>query len=76
MHMETMTLTDDDLSETDRDVLAVLADGRVTPHFLGEQVGITREYASQKLNRFIEHDVVVKRAPGLYELVEDPREED
>lgn len=73
--MATMTLAEDDLSETDRNVLTVLAGGRVTPQFLAEQVGITREYASQKLNRFIEHDIVVKRAPGLYELVDDPRDE-
>lgn len=71
-----MTLTEEDLSETDRDVLDVLADGRVTPRYLADQLDISRQYASDRLKRYKEHGIVRKLAPGLYELVgdEDPRD--
>lgn len=72
-----VTLTDDDLSETDRQVLDVVAQGRVTPQFLADELGISRQYASGRLKRFREHGVVRKPAPGLYEFVRgnDPRED-
>ena len=71
-------LTDDDLSETDRDVLGVLESGRVTPQFLADELGISRQYASGRLKRFREHGVVSRPAPGLYELnpEEDPRDDE
>lgn len=66
----------EDLNDTDRRVLSVLAEGRVTPQFVAEQLGISRTYASERLTRLVEHNHVSKRAPGLYELVDDPREGD
>jgi predicted transcriptional regulator len=67
-------LTDDDLNDTDRRVLAVLAEGRVTPQFVADEINVSRTYASERLKRLTEHAHVQKVAPGLYELVDDPRE--
>lgn len=72
-----VTLTDDDLSKTDRRVLDVLDTGRVTPQFVADRLNISRQYASSRLKRFLEHDVVEKPVGGLYERVpgNDPRED-
>lgn len=67
-------LTPDQLNGTDRRVLDVLTEGRVTPQYVANQLDISRTYASERLTRFVEHAHVEKIAPGLYELVEDPRE--
>lgn len=67
-------LDEDDLNDTDRELLAVLTDGRVTPTFAAEEAGVSREYASERLKRFLEHGHVQKLAAGLYELVDDPRD--
>lgn len=64
-----------DLNETDTRILELLAEGRVTPQFVAEQLDISRTYASNRLTRFVEHGHVERPAAGLYELVEDPRGE-
>jgi DNA-binding Lrp family transcriptional regulator len=69
-------LDDDDLNDTDRALLAVLIEGRVTPTFAAEEIGVSREYASERLKRLLEHGHVERLAAGLYELVDDPRELD
>lgn len=66
-------LTDDDLNDTDRRILEKLQEGRVTPQYLADELNITRQYASERLKRFVEHEAVDKIASGLYELVDDPR---
>jgi len=65
----------DYLNETDVNLLEVLRDGRVTPTFAAEEVGVSREYASERLKRLLEHGHVQRLAAGLYELVSDPRED-
>lgn len=66
-------LGDEDLNDTDRVILDELNEGRVTPQYLAKQLDITRQYASTRLKRFVEHGVVEKIASGLYELDHDPR---
>jgi|AntDeeMinimDraft_5_1070356.scaffolds.fasta_scaffold36345_1 predicted transcriptional regulator len=66
-------LSPDDLNGTDERVLDVLRGGRVTPQYVSEQLDVSRTYASERLKRLVEHGHVEKVAPGLYELVEDPR---
>jgi predicted transcriptional regulator len=68
-----VTLTANNLNETDTAVLNLLSEGRVTPQYVADQLDISRPYASEKLKRFVEHGHVIKLAPGLYELQEDPR---
>ncbi|MEZ3163257.1 hypothetical protein [Halorubrum miltondacostae] len=38
-------------------------------------MGVSRTYASERLKRLVEHNHVEKIAPGLYELVDDPRDD-
>ncbi|NLV13953.1 MarR family transcriptional regulator [Haloarcula argentinensis] len=68
-------LTPDDLNDTDRRVLDVLLEGRVTPQYVADQLDVSRTYASERLKRLVEHDHVGKVASGLYELNNDPRVE-
>lgn len=70
---ELVTLTPEDLNETDRAILDELNQGRVTPQYLADRLDVSRPYASDKLKRLVEHDHVEKIAPGLYELQDDPR---
>jgi DNA-binding Lrp family transcriptional regulator len=69
----TGVLAPDDLNDTDIAVLDVLRKGRVTPQYAADQMDVSRTYASERLKRLVEHGHVEKVAPGLYELVEDPR---
>jgi uncharacterized membrane protein len=65
------------LNSADRDILRFLADdgGRVTPSWIAEETDYKRAYVSQRLKRLQEHGHVVKPHRGLWELVDDPRED-
>lgn len=69
-------LTPEDLNDTDERLLDLLEEGRVTPQYVADQIDISRTYASERLKRLVEHRYVERPAPGLYELVEDPRDEE
>ncbi|MFB1066332.1 winged helix-turn-helix transcriptional regulator [Natrinema sp. H-ect4] len=69
-----MTLDGDELNETDQAIIDQLQQGRVTPQYLAKELDISRPYASDRLKRLLEHNHVERLAPGLYGLVEDPRE--
>ena len=69
-------LTDDKLNATDDRVLDLVSKGRVTPQYVAEQLDVSRTYASERLKRFVEHGHIDRVAPGLYELVDDPRSGD
>ena len=71
----TGVLTPADLNDTDDAVLDVLRSGRVTPQYAADEMGVSRTYASERLKRLVEHNHVEKVAPGLYELVDDPRDD-
>jgi len=72
----TGVLTPDDLNETDGRVLDVLREGRVTPQYVAGELDVSRTYASERLKRLVEHNHVARLASGLYELTDDPREDD
>lgn len=67
-------LDPEQLNETDEDILDEMHDGRVTPQYLADQLGMSRPYASDRLKRLTEHGHVERIAPGLYEIRVDPRE--
>ena len=77
-----VTLDAGDLREVDRVMLDYLQEGRVTPVYARERIvddgvreSITAQYCQQRLRRFEEHDHVRNLFDvGLYELVEDPRD--
>lgn len=67
---------DADLAPADRELLDMLADGRVTAPFAADETGYSLQYIRDRLGRFVDHGNVRKVYDGLYELVSDPREAD
>jgi len=73
----------DDLREpVDHAILDLLVEGRVTPRYVRERLdtdGVddySRSYVQQRLARLEEHSHVENLfETGLYELVDDPRED-
>jgi hypothetical protein len=65
----------DDLSPADRELLDMLRDGRVTAPFVADETGYSLQYVRDRLGRMVEHGNAVKVYDGLYELVDDPRED-
>lgn len=68
-------LKPDDLGPADRALLSLLADGRVTAPYAAEATGYSLQYVRDVLRRLVEHNHVEKIHKGLYELVDDPRQE-
>lgn len=78
-----MALDAEDLRDVDRDLLAYLREGRVTPAYARDRMAdegkreVTSTYLGQRLQRLEEHDHVVNLYDdGLYELVDGPEEAD
>lgn len=57
-----------ELNDADRDIVAVLREGRNTPSNIARRLDFSREYVSQRLTRLREHGVVTRIDRGLYEL--------
>jgi len=66
-------MSDIHLNPTDNTVLDMLDEGRCSPSYIAEESGYTRQNVTNRLGRLVEHGYVRKVHPGLYELVEDPR---
>jgi len=64
----------DDLDELHAAILDALQEGRVTPSFVAEQTGESRQLMSSRLRDLVMGGHVRKVHKGLYELVDDPRE--
>jgi len=65
----------DDLGPADEALLDMLQDGRVNAPFAADETGYSLQYVRDRLGRLVEHGNAKKVYEGLYELVEDPREE-
>jgi len=63
-----------ELNETDRLILDELHDGRNVPANIADELDVSRQYVQQRLRRLREHGYVRNIGRGVYELVEDPRE--
>jgi len=63
-----------DLNDTDRLILDELHDGRNVPANIADELDVSRQYVQQRLRRLREHGYVRNIGRGVYELVEDPRE--
>lgn len=68
-------LDESDLSPADDALLNLLNEGRITAPFAADETGYNLQYIRERLRRMVEHGNVEKIYEGLYELVEDPREE-
>lgn len=60
----------------DEQVLEVLKDGRANPLHLREKTGLRKQRVNDSLERLQSAGWVRKVTRGLYELVEDPREDE
>ncbi|WP_227357401.1 MarR family transcriptional regulator [Haladaptatus salinisoli] len=67
---------DIDLNPTDNAILDRLHEGRASPSYIAQKDDYSRQNITNRLGRLVEHGYVEKLAPGLYELVYDPRGED
>lgn len=63
------------LNEADQEILDELHAGRASPSYLSEQTGVEQTYINQRLRRLDEHGHVENLARGLWELVDDPRDD-
>ena len=57
-----------ELNDTDREILAVLREGRNTPSNIARRLDFSREYVAGRLTRLREHGVVIRVDRGVYEL--------
>jgi len=62
-------------TEHDEKVIRVLKDGRANPMLLREETGLEKQRVNDSLTRLTSAGWVRKVTRGLYELVDDPREE-
>lgn len=65
-----------DLDLTDKLILKMLREGGSSPFYLAQEIGYRRQNVTNRPGRLTEHGYVEKFAPRLYELMEDPRDED
>jgi len=72
--MKPLLMEEDELDELHRAILNELGDGRVTPSYLADQTGESRQLMSSRLRDLVMGGHVEKIHTGLYELVDDPRE--
>lgn len=63
-----------DLNPTDRAILDELQKGRCSPSYIAQKADYSRQNVTNRLGRLVELGYVEKLVPGLYELVQDPRE--
>jgi len=63
------------LNPTDQAILELLSEGRCTPSYIAHHTDYSRGNIQNRLLRLVEHGYVEQLGGGLYELVEDPREE-
>lgn len=68
-------LDEDDLAPVDEAILNMLQGGRITAPFVADETGYNVQYVRDQLTRMVEHRNVRKVYDGLYDIVEDPREE-
>lgn len=68
-------LDEEDLGPADEALLDLLREGRLTAPYASDETGYSLQYVRDRLGRLVEHGNARKVYEGLYELVEDPRDE-
>jgi len=69
-------LDPDDLSPAHEALLNLLHEGRVTAPYAEDETGYSLQYVRDVLGDLTKHNHVKKVYTGLYELSDDPREDD
>jgi DNA-binding Lrp family transcriptional regulator len=62
------------LSDTDKAILDILEEGRNAPSNIADRLDFTRQYIQRRLRRLEEHGHIQNIGSGVYELVDDPRD--
>lgn len=73
--IQDIMLEEEDLGPADEALLDMLNEGRVTAPYVADETGYSLQYVRDRLGRLVEHGNACKVYEGLYELVEDPRED-
>lgn len=68
-------MDESDLDDLHESILDELHDGRVTPSLVAEATGESRQLMNSRLRDLVMGGHVRKVHKGLYELVDDPRED-
>jgi len=76
MHSQQMVNRDYEPSNGEEQVLDVLRDGRANPLYIREQTGLEKGNVEYFLSQLTTAGWVRKLTTGLYELKEDPREDE
>lgn len=66
--MDRSEIDEGDFTETELDILDMLAEGRCTPAYIAHELGVTQEYVRGRLGELKRLDLVEKVHHGLYEL--------
>lgn len=74
--MSTVMADVSDFDDLHWEIIDILQEGRSTPSHLAKRTGESRQLVSHRLRDLIMADYVQRIHKGLYELIEDPREED
>lgn len=72
---EQMALKPEQLNPTDRAILDELRGGRCTPAYVAEKHGYTAGNVRNRITNLSQHGHAKALGGGLYELVDDPRED-
>ena len=68
-------MADIPLNEADEKIIDTLQEGRNVPANLADELGYSRQYIQNRIKRLREHGIVKNVGRGVYELVDDPRDE-
>lgn len=68
-------MADLSLNPTDHAILELLSEGRCTPSYIAQETDYSRGNIQNRLLRLVEHGYVTQLGGGLYELLEDPRDQ-
>ena len=72
---QTRDMSSIQLSDTDNEIIEILEEGRNAPLNIANRLDLTRQYVQQRLRRLEEHSHVQNIGSGVYELVDDPRDD-
>ena len=62
------------LNETDGAILEIVEEARNAPLNVANRLDLTRQFVQQRLRRLEEHGHVQNIGSGVYELMDDPRD--
>lgn len=64
-------IDEDEFTDTELEIVDMLADGRCTPAYLAEELGISQEYTRSRLGELKRLGLVEQVHRGLYALAEE-----